>query len=308
MAFVPIPLALHITLQGTATDPIAGLLNEVTTLHLASASLIEGFPYADVPHMGMSVVTIAHGDQDAAASAAEGIARKVWERRHSLTARLPSPDAALREAAQTATPTLVLDVGDNIGGGSTADSTVLLHEARRLGVKCLFQTLCDPDAVGTCVRVGIGRSVTIEVGGVRPGSPAPPFGLSGRVAAISDGQYEDPTPTHGGNRFFEQGPTAVLETTDGFTLMLTSLPVMNNSLRQLSHIGVDPTGFSVIIAKGVNAPKAAYDTVVDRMIYADTPGVTAANVRHLGYEECHSVFPLEDFAWEPMAHPGARST
>jgi microcystin degradation protein MlrC len=34
-----------------------------------------------------------------------------------------------------------MDVGDNIGGGSSADSTHILHEARAMGVKSLLQSL-----------------------------------------------------------------------------------------------------------------------------------------------------------------------
>ena len=60
-------------------------------------------------------------------------------------------------------------------------------------------------------------------GDARP-STRPDDGLpgTGRVRALSDGLYEDPRPTHGGWRFFDGGTTAVLETTDGHTLVLTS--------------------------------------------------------------------------------------
>ena len=39
-----------------------------------------------------------------------------------------------------------MDVGDNIGGGSSADSTHILAEAQRMGVQSFLQSLYDPEA------------------------------------------------------------------------------------------------------------------------------------------------------------------
>ena len=312
MALVQVPLALHIALQDTSTGAMSELLAVTRTVEeeygLVSASLVEGFPYADVPQMGMSVITVADGDADAAPDAAELIATAVWNRRNDLTTALPIPADALQEAAATPQPTLVLDVGDNIGGGSTGDSTALLHKARHLGVIGVFQTLFDPDSVSECVNTGNAANVDLTVGGKQPGTPTPAFSIRGRVVATSNGLYEDPTPTHGGFRFFDAGPSAVVETDDGHTLLLTSKLVPNTSLEQLRHIGLDPTSFSILVGKGVNAPKAAYQPIVDRMIYADTPGVTAANLDFLHYRNRGECFPFEDWEWEPKAHVGARAT
>ena len=49
-------------------------------------------------------------------------------------------------------PIVLMDVGDNIGGGSSADSTIILAEAQRTGFTGLLQTLYDPEAVEACVR------------------------------------------------------------------------------------------------------------------------------------------------------------
>jgi microcystin degradation protein MlrC len=309
---VPIPVALHIAVQDTSTGAIADLLDVTRTVEseygLLSASLVEGFPYADVPQMGMSVITIADGDTKAATEAAELIATAVWNRRHDLTTRLPIPADALEESAATTEPTLVLDVGDNIGGGSTGDSTVLLHQAKRLRIGGLFQTLYDPASVTACLQAGVRPKVKLEVGGRLPGSPAPPFPVRGGVVGSSNGLYEDPTVTHGGFRYFDAGPCLVVETEDGHTILLTSKLVPNTSLQQLVHIGLDPRTFSILIGKGVNAPKAAYQPIVDRMIYADTPGVTAGNLEHLDYQNRPPCFPFEDFDWTPTAHVSARAS
>ena len=311
-AFSPIPIALHIALQDTSTNPMAELLAVTRSVEkeygLLSASLIEGFPYADVPQMGMSVITIADGDGRAASDAAEAIAISVWNRRAELTTKLPTPADALSEASETTEPTLVLDVGDNIGGGSNGDSTALLHEARRLGIDSTFQTLHDPAAVSWCLDRGLRGEVTLELGGRLPGTTTPPFPIRGQIVGSSNGIYEDPQPTHGGFRYFQAGPSVVIETEDGFTLLLTSKLVPNTSLQQLIHIGLDPKQFSILVGKGVNAPKAAYRAIVDRMIYADTPGVTAANLEYFDYRNRSRCFPFEDWDWAPAPHVNVRNT
>jgi microcystin degradation protein MlrC len=88
-----------------------------------------------------------------------------------------------------------MDVGDNIGGGSPGDSTVLLESAQRLGVRRNLQTLCDPDAVRACVAAGVGQTLTLDVGAKTDDRHGRPITVTGRVRVISDGRFEEPTPT-----------------------------------------------------------------------------------------------------------------
>ncbi len=191
-------------------------------------------------------------------------------------------------------PVVLLDVGDNIGGGSPADSTVLLAEARRLGARGFLQTLYDPEAVRACVAVGAGASVTLRVGAKTDDRHGEPVEVEGRVRLISDGRYEEPTPTHGGTRFFDAGPTVVIETSDDYTLVLTSRRVGNTSLEQMYSLGIRPERKRIVVAKGVIAPRAAYGKVAALMIAVDTPGVTAADLSRFRYERRRRpLFPFE---------------
>ena len=135
-AMVRVPVALHIAVQDTDQAPMSELLaltrSVEAELGLLSASLVEGFPYADVPHMGMAVVTIADGRVVDGAEAAIRIATAVWERRTELATTLSSPEEALEQAAATPNPTLVLDVGDNIGGGSRVSVNEVLEMIGRV--------------------------------------------------------------------------------------------------------------------------------------------------------------------------------
>ena len=78
-------------------------------------------------------------------------------------------------------PIVLMDVGDNIGGGSSADSTHILHEARAMGLKSLLQSLFDPEAVQACVKAGVGAAVTLDVGGKTDEMHGKPINVTGTV-------------------------------------------------------------------------------------------------------------------------------
>ncbi len=122
-----------------------------------------------------------------------------------------------------------MDVGDNIGGGSSADSTFILAEAQRLGIGSLLQTLYDPEAVERCATAGVGSLVTLDVGAKTDDLHGRPVTVTGTVRTIVDGTWEDPGVTHGGFRFFDAGRSVRLDTTDGHTLLLTSKRAGNTS-------------------------------------------------------------------------------
>lgn len=114
------------------------------------------------------------------------------------------------------------------------------------------------------------------------------------VTSLCDGKFTESQPRHGGITQFDQGRTAICETDTGLTLMLTSLRMVPFSLQQLYSCGVDPRRFAVLVAKGVNAPVAAYRDVCDRFIRVNTQGSTCADISRLKYEHRRSpLYPLE---------------
>lgn len=261
---------------------------------LLSTSVVEGFPYADVPNMGMSCIAIHDGDPEEAAAAAGDLARRVWEHREELQVQGTTVDEALDAVEREPEgPVVLLDVGDNIGGGAPGDSTVILAAAVKRGLRSLVQTLWDPVSARRCVDAGVGARVRLEVGAKNVHSAGAPVPVEGHVLAISDGQFEEPTSTHGGFRFFDMGPTAVLDTTDGHTLILSAKAVLNSSLQQLLSVGVDPAEYRIVVAKGVNSPRAAYGPIAKRLIVVDTDGVTAMGLTRFTYH--HRRKPLYPF-------------
>jgi microcystin degradation protein MlrC len=259
------PVVINIVKQFTGEEPMRSIVEDVEDVirrpGMLSASAAEGYPYADVAEMGMAFLAIADADEAAARDAARWMARRAWERRAEFVADTPSPDDALRAAMRAEkTPVVLMDVGDNIGGGSPADSTILLEAAQRLGVRGYLQTLRDPEAVEKCIAAGTGARVSLAVGGKTDDLHGRPVAVSGTVGRISDGKFEEPTPTHGGFRFFDGGPTVVLETDDEHTLVLTTRLIGNTSIQQMYSVGVHPERMRVVVAKGVVSPRPGLRT------------------------------------------------
>ena len=77
-------------------------------------------------------------------------------------------------------------------------------------------------------------------------------------------------------------------------IMLTTLRVMPFSLQQLISHGIQPSDFDAIVAKGVNAPIAAYAPVCPTIIQVNTPGVTQADMTLFQYHNRRKpLFPFE---------------
>ncbi len=308
-AIVNPPLLANILAQNTADEPMRGLLAQAAALIADTPGLIdisigEGFPYADVPNMGMAVVAVADRDQAIAQRAADTIASAIWEQRQAFDPRgVPVAEAVLLERGDATGPVVLLDVGDNMGAGTPGDSTFILEgllAARRTG---FLLTVHDPAAVAACVAAGVSSEVTVSVGGKFDGLHGTPQTVTGHVRILSDGHFKAYGIVHAGHKAFDGGITAVVDTAGGSTLVLTSLPVMTMSLDQHYSLGIDPVRYDLVVAKGVMSPQPAYGPIASRLVYVDTPGISTADPRRLGHQ--HRRRPM--FPFEPETQWSATS-
>lgn len=304
-AYHPVPAVINILCQNTGSAPMSDIMADLETVlarpGVLSATVAEGYPYADVPEMGMSVTVVTDGDADAAASHARFLAEAVWDRRAQFDTVRVSPQEALRRVAtSSARPVLLLDVGDNIGGGSPGDSVVLLNAARQAGFADLLTIVADPVSVAACEAAGVGATVALTIGARTDPRTGPPTSASATVLGLHDGRYEDPGPTHGGTRFFDAGRTAVVRLDSGQTVVLTTRVVQPTSAVQLTSLGLDPRRFAAVVAKGVHSPLAGYASYYDEAIWVDTPGVTSARLAEFEYaRRRRPLYPFEPDAVLP---------
>ena len=293
------PVLITILAQQTQAEPIASLYRQLEGVRkkrgIISASIALGFAYADVEKMGPAFLVVADGDEELARREARALAQSAWERREEWNVTGTPVAAAVRESAEAKrTPITLLDVGDNVGGGSPADGTVILDALQKAGIHNTLVVLYDPQSVRACISAGVGQNVALEVGGKTDSRHGRPVPFSGRVRLIHDGYFEEREVRHGGKLRNNQGLTAVVENPEGDTVVLTSLRMAPFSLEQVRSLGIRPELKRVLVAKGAVAPRAAYEPVSAQVIEVDTPGITAANSEHFTYHHRRKpMFPFE---------------
>jgi microcystin degradation protein MlrC len=252
-----------------------------------STSIVLGFPYADVPEMGSAAIVVTNDDRDVARTQAGILGAGLWQARDTFRPTLTSIEAAMDRAAALPGPVCLLDMGDNVGGGSPADGMALAREILRCGVPGSFVCVYDPAAALAATSAGIHARLRLAVGGHAPewigDEASAPVEEDWQVIAVSDGRFAEGQPRHGGATSFDQGPTAVLQHDRGLTIMTTSRRMAPFSLEQIRHVGLDPATFRLLVAKGVHAPVAAYGEVCRHFLRVNTPGVTMADLSQLPF-------------------------
>ena len=293
------PLILNLLGQDTARDPMRGLMAQARACEgrpgVLSVSLMAGFPYADVPAMGPSVIVVADGDRELAKATADELAAAMWGVRQELYVPCPQPDEAVRRAVASArTPVLLIDLGDNIGGGSAGDGTVLLAELLRQKATGFVVALHAPAAVELAKAAGVGVVLECTVGGSSGRTHGDPVAVRGTVRSLHDGKWTEYEARHGGKRQNDQGHTSVLDLGGGNTLVLNSLRTPPFSIGQLTGLGIDPKAARAIVVKAAVAYKAAYEPIAGEIIEVDTPGFTAINPARFTYTRIRRpMFPLD---------------
>lgn len=297
------PLAISIDRQMTDEWPLKELCEfadqQLENPNLITNSVILGFPYADVVEMGSAVIAVTNNDRSAAQQYAGQLAERLWSHRHDLTAQLQEIDDALNECRGYDEPVCLLDMGDNVGGGSSADGTLIaqaLHQRHEFeAVVCLF----DPQVVAQAEQFGVGDVGTFFVGGKTDKLHGDPFTAEFEIISFHDGKFRETEVRHGGFSEFDQGKTVVLKTNTKLTVIVTSRRMVPFSLQQIRSCGLDPASFQILVAKGVNAPVAAYREVCSHYLRVNTPGSTCADMTQLEFQYRRKpLFPFEqDCEW-----------
>lgn len=291
------PLVINIERQLTSDPHLVPLYQQADAMlqrpGVLANSILLGFPYADVQSMGAATLVVTDHDRQLATALARELADSLWERRADFVGQLIGADEAIARAAGQPGPTCLLDMGDNIGGGSPGDSTHLGHALQRQGVTA-FICLCDPDSVAQAAAAGSGAKLPMRLGGKSGPAHGEPLEGTFEVLGLFDGKFVETQVRHGGFTHCDQGPTALVRDAGGLTVMLTSHRMPPFSLQQLLSCGVDPARFQMLVAKGVNAPVAAYREVCPHFIRVNTPGCTTADLSQLDFRfRRRPLFPLE---------------
>jgi microcystin degradation protein MlrC len=286
------PMICPIMGQNTSRQPLKSILARAVEMERTAlaVSVAGGYQYADVEECGPAVVAVTDNDGSRAAAITRELSERLWQSRELLEARLPDARESVRMALTSdVAPVVLVDIGDNIGGGSPGDSTILLSELlaqRAQGWVMVIRAAVDALVVGAHVSLRVGD---------------PPVPVSGRVRSLHEGTFVEPEVRHGGARYNDQGLTAVLEVGGPNPdcpnlLVLTGKRMPPFSLQQLISLGIAPQRQKILVVKAAVAFRAAYEPVAAGIIEVNTPGMTAADPRLLRYSRVRRpIWPVDEF-------------
>lgn len=290
------PLAISIEQQYTEAEPCKSLYRFVKDLEVSYKGLqlhiVLGFPYADVPEMGTSVIILNDNEEENTAAVKQQLQTYFLHHKEQFSGKKDSVEELLAQVQESPKPVLLLDMGDNVGGGSAGDSTYLLEKLDTTPYRS-FLCLYAPEAVSDCCQLQVGQSTCLSFG-TNP-ETGQVYCTTATLLGLYDGKFTEAKPRHGGQQTFDMGRTAIVRTEKQQTVLLHSKRMPPFSLAQITSCQIDPTAFDVIVAKGVNAPIAAYKDVCPTLLQVNTPGTTQADMTKFTYQRRRKpLFPFED--------------
>jgi microcystin degradation protein MlrC len=233
---------------------------------------------------------VTDNDPDLAEREAKRLSDMLWATRDKIILHEPGPAEAVNMAMEEeGRPIVLIDMGDNIGGGTPGDSTFLLDELLKQNAQGWVMVIADPAAYAAAEKAGVGGKFDLAVGGKTDPMHGKPVRVQGHVRSLNEGRYVEPEVRHGGGRYWDMGKTAVIHV-DGSTLdepnllLLTTERSSPNSAHQLISNGVYVERQKIIVVKGAIAPRAAYEPIAARLIPVDSPGATAVNPARFEYK------------------------
>lgn len=287
-------MIVNIVYQDTFHAPYKVVVDESRRLEKANpkilaASVPGGYQWGDVPALGPSAIVVTNNDRPLAEREAKRLSDMLWAMREQLAFRVPDAATAVKSAmASPRFPVVLMDTGDNIGGGSAGDGTTLLAELLRQKAQGWVVVIADAQANQAAVQAGVGGAFSQSVGGKTDRMHGDPVQVKGRVKSLNLGKFVETEIRHGGGRYSDMGLTAVIEV-EGSTpdlpnlLLLTNRPTSPNSLHQLISNGVFPQMQRILVAKGTTAPRAAYEPIAAQIVEVNTPGATDINPARFTY-------------------------
>lgn len=309
MSYGSLPLLAQTLRMGTADSPMGPLqamtVEEENRPGILAASVFGGFPMADIPVAGLSVIVVADADADAATASRDRLLQAAWDAREDFVYRHePLPAAVSRAKALNVAPVVLLDHADNVGSGGTSDSMVVIAELIRQGVEDVaVATVWDPGAVEIMMRAGVGSTVTLDLGGKSDmpsiGATGAPLRLSGRVRSLSDGCWTVRGPMYTGTRV-TTGPTAVFES-HGIDIVVTSLHHEPWDAGIFTNNGIDPKSRRYLLLKSRIHYRAGFEALAAATVTLDGVGVTTSDNTLLRFERLERpIYPLDlDTSWPP---------
>jgi len=269
-ATIKVPIVSPTVLQWTGASPWMDLIQRALTWEAREpdvyVNVFFGFPWSDVPDLGMTFQVLTNGNQPLADEIARDMARTAWRQREALltTTRIhgiPEGVALARNAVEDGrTPVVLADHSDRSGY-----ATWLLREIVTQGcTDTLIATVADAGLVARLLEQGIqaGAPFDEEVGGVVDESAGAPFRVQGTVLRVGPGTQGE-----------KSGAWISVGFGKGNVLVISPRLAQIMEPSALRGIDLDPDAFRIIAIKSrVHFRRGFDDTGFAREIILVEPG------------------------------------
>jgi microcystin degradation protein MlrC len=237
-----------------------------------------GFPWSDTPHSGMAVIPVVDRDRSLAEELAEVLSEMLWDHREEFIPRLPGVDEAVERAMGAEEgPTVLADVADNPGDGTTEDSTAILRSLIEHGARdAALAVMHDPEALEKCVSAGVGSMLTLDLG-CKARLFGEPVRLTGTVKTITDGVFRHLGPLYGEYEV-NMGRTAVLDA-DGIEIIITGRTHNPVGPEVFRRHGIEPSRKKILVVKTFKMHmEPNYRPFAKDIIEVDAPGQASVDI------------------------------
>jgi microcystin degradation protein MlrC len=297
MALRQIPLFWSAPRQVTAHPPMDEVLRRVHEQErrpgMISMTIATGFPWADVPDVGASVIAVSHRDPALAEQAAGELADFIWQHRQQWV----SPPVPVRQALAEGErlgryPILLADHADNTGGGAPGDSTEVLQTFLDLGLEdALVLYLVDPQVAQQAHAAGVGSRLSVSLGGKSDPVQGPPVVADAEVTAVSDGQFAYDGPMFA-------GLTGNMGTSAWLKLGGVSVVVVTARQQPLDpafarSLGIDCRRMKYIAVKSAAHFRSGFESIAGSIHNIDTRAILTHDLSQLTYHRRRPMYPLD---------------
>lgn len=290
-AFRQAPFLLPLQAQYTGAEPLASIYAKVASLGqepMAWAELALGFPAADIPDAGPSILAYAPTQKDADYMA-EALLAALTAAEAKFDGTMLPPAEAVQQAmlaAQGSGSVVLADVQDNPGAGASSDSIGLLAALVEEGARdAALGMLNDPETASLAHRSGIGEQFQAQLGS-KEGQLAPPFTCQVEVEALSDGHFDFTGEMYRGSTA-DTGLSALLRICDGsgsVRVAVSSKRCQCLDQAVFTHLGLNPADQRILAVKSTVHFRADFAPLAQRIINVSSPGLNPCTLEDIPFQ------------------------
>ncbi len=299
------PMLPHTLKMGHEDEPMRSLIAQARTAEANGAlamSVFGGFPLADIPRPGLSVVGVADAKNAASPAATDQAVKAIleegWVRRAEFVYHSEKLTESIARAKKMGDgPVLLIDHADNCASGGTQDTVAVLREALKQGLTDMAVfAICDPQAVEEMARAGVGSRLTLKLGGKTDmpsiNARGEPLQITGIVRALTDGNYVVTGPMATGTQA-HMGRAGILHV-DGVDIAVIERHHEPFDLGCLRSLGVEPTRKRYVLLKSRIHYRAGFKPIARAIVECDGEGVTTSDYGRFDFRKIERpAYPLD---------------